>query len=97
MPRSRERAERPVPGRETVSDVQGGEPFEILKGKGGFLIEDCGGTWGLGCIIDGTHEYLDEFDPEQVKALQEGTFNPELVFPRSVEEEMHIQTMMEQR
>lgn len=82
--------------KEVVSDAQEVEVFEILKGKGGFLIEDCGGSWGLSCIIDGSHEYLDEFDPEQVKALQEGTFHPELVFPRSVEEEMHIQTMMEQ-
>ena len=82
--------------KEMVSDVQGGEPFEILKGKGGFPIEDCGGRWGLSCIIDGTHEYLDEFEPEQVKELQEGIFHPELVSPRSVEEEMHIQAMMDQ-
>lgn len=82
--------------KEIVSEEKDVEPFQILKGNGGSLIEDCGGIWGLQEIIAGTHEYLDEFDKELVKGLQVGVFDPALVFARSVKEEMGILKMMSQ-
>jgi hypothetical protein len=63
-------------------------PFEVLKGSGGSPIEDCGGHWGLQEIMDGTHSDLDEFDPAQVQALREGTFDPEKISPRDPQVEM---------
>jgi len=80
--------------KEIVSEAKEVSPFEVMKGKGGFPFEDCGGIWGLAAIIDGSHEDIDEFAPDRVKELQEGVFNLAMVFPRSVKEEMEMQIAM---
>jgi hypothetical protein len=69
-------------------------PFEVIKGRGGNPVEDCGGIWGLLQIINGTHPICNEILPERLQEIQNGTFDLDQIFPRDPHEEMQLMDEM---
>ena len=55
---------------------------EVIKGKGSFLVEDCGGIHGLMALIDGDNPRIEDLDPRRFADLQSGTFDPKEIHPR---------------
>lgn len=71
-------------------------PLSLLKGKGGFMVEDCGGIHGLMSLIDGDHPFSQEINPEHLTALQNGSYDPDEILLRNPEGEMQLLNDMSQ-
>jgi hypothetical protein len=69
-------------------------PFEVIKGRGGNPVEDCGGIWGLQQIINGTHPTCNEILPERLQEIQNGTFLQDEIYPRDPHKEIELMDEM---
>lgn len=66
------------------------KPFEVIKGRGGHPLEDCGGVWGLMEVIDGTHPACGELPADRLHEIQNGIVDLDEIYPRDAEAEMEL-------
>ena len=65
---------------ESLESVDPADPSpQCHAGKRVAPIEDCGGIYGFESLIAGDSEWREEWDPEDLKALREGIFDPNSV------------------